>query len=91
MPYYKGGGASFPFRPEPAMPKSKPRTAYAAIVLAILVLALSGCQGIVNNNPDLRWFLFSHFGASRVCPELLKMGVPIRLHERGPGRGASSP
>ncbi len=62
----------------------------AALALAILVVALvpvSGCAGIVNNNPDLRWFLFSHFGAGRVCPEMLKTSVPIRLEDRAPAVG----
>lgn len=60
-------------------------------MLAILVVALSGCAGIVNNDPDLRWFLFSHDGASRVCPELLKMGVPIRMQDRAPAVGRFFP
>jgi hypothetical protein len=63
----------------------------AALVLAILVAALSGCAGIVNNNPDLQWFLFSRFGANRVCPEMLKTSVPIRLEDRGPATGRFFP
>jgi hypothetical protein len=63
----------------------------AALVLAILVVALSGCNGIMNNNPDLRWFVFSHFGAARVCPELLKTSVPIHLQERAPAVGRFFP
>ena len=64
----------------------------AASMLAILVVLLSsGCAGIVNNDPDLRWFVFSHFGASRVCPELLKMGVPIHLQDRAPAVGRFFP
>jgi hypothetical protein len=52
---------------------------------------LSGCAGILNNNPDLRWFVFSHFGASRVCPELLKTSVPVHLQDRGPAIGRFFP
>ncbi len=69
----------------------------AALVLALralLLLALvplSGCAGIVNNNPDLRWLLFSRFGANRVCPEMLKTSVPIRLQDRGPVTGRFFP
>jgi len=61
--------------------------------LAILVLALafaaSGCpcvRGAVNASPELRWWLFSNFGASKICPEMLKRGVPLKL----PALGAAS-
>ncbi len=63
----------------------------ASLSLAILVVALSGCAGIVNNDPDLRWLLFSHFGANRVCPEMLKTSVPIRLQDRAPAVGRFFP
>jgi hypothetical protein len=52
---------------------------------------LSGCAGVLNNNPDLRWFVFSRFGASRVCPELLKTSVPVHLQDRGPTTGRFFP
>ncbi len=56
------------------------------------MLSLShGCAGIINNNPVLRWTIFSHFGAGRVCPELLKTSVPIRLQERAPAVGRFFP
>ena len=74
------------------MPKRTRLPTYAAaVMLAILALALPGCERIVNNSPDLRWFIFSHFGASRICPELLKMGVPIHLQDRGPSTGRFFP
>lgn len=63
----------------------------AALVLAALVLALSGCTGIINNNPDLRWWLFSRYGADRICPEMLKRSVPIRLQDRAPSIGRFFP
>lgn len=57
--------------------------------VSVLALALSvsaaGCpcvSGVVNASPGLRWFLFSNFGASRVCPEMLKVGVPLKLQDR---------
>jgi len=59
--------------------------------LVLLVVALSGCTGIINNNPDLRWWLFSHFGASKVCPELLQRSVPVRLADRAPSTGRFFP
>src|SRR6185437_15478010 len=63
----------------------------AVFVLATLAGALSGCTRIINNDPDLRWTLFSRFGANRVCPELLKTSVPIRLQDRGPATGRFFP
>lgn len=54
--------------------------------LATLVLALAftgvGCpcvRSAVNASPGLRWWLFSNFGASKLCPEMLKRGVPLKL------------
>ena len=63
----------------------------AAFTLAALVAALSGCAGIINNNPDFRWFLFSHYGADRICPDMLKRSVPVRLQDRAPAVGRFFP
>ncbi|MES1188430.1 MAG: hypothetical protein ABUL60_31735 [Myxococcales bacterium] len=49
---------------------------------ALLLLATSGCglfRSSVNASPELRWFLFSNFGAQRMCPEMLKRGAPLKL------------
>jgi hypothetical protein len=63
----------------------------AALSLMVLVLAVVGvgcpCQGLVNVSPGLRWWLFSNFGASRMCPEMMKQGVPLRLQDRSPAIG----
>jgi hypothetical protein len=70
----------------------RPRLAIAALAtLVLLALPLSGCARIINNDPDLRWFLFSNFGAQRVCPEILKMGVPIKREQRAPAIGRFFP
>jgi hypothetical protein len=48
-----------------------------------------GCpcvKGAVNDSPSLRWWLFSNFGAQKMCPEMLKKGVPLKL----PALGAAS-
>jgi hypothetical protein len=45
----------------------------------------------VNASPALRWFLFSNFGASKICPEMLKSGVSLRLQERSPAIGRFFP
>jgi hypothetical protein len=60
-------------------------------LLFLVVLALSvsavGCpcvNSVVNADAGLRWWLFANFGASKVCPELLKRGVPIEIAPLGP-------
>ncbi len=65
------------------MPRFRP-----LLALLVLSLAVAGvgcpCQGTVNASPELRWWLFSHFGASKICPEMLKRGVPLKLAQTGP-------
>ena len=55
--------------------------------LALLALLVTGgCawfRGGVNTSPALRWWLFSNFGASRICPEMLKKGAPLQLTRGG--------
>ncbi len=63
----------------------------AAMTLAVLAVALSGCTGFINNNPDFRWFLFSHFGVTKLCPEMVKQGVPIKVDEGAPASGRFFP
>ena len=56
------------------------------IVLA-LAFAGVGCpclRGPINGNESIRWWLFSNFGAQKVCPEMLKRGVPLRVASLGP-------
>ncbi len=60
------------------------------VVVAFLVLVLSvtgvGCpcvRSAVNGSPELRWWLFSNFGASKVCPEMLASGVPLDMPALG--------
>ena len=51
----------------------------------VLVLGV-GCpcvRSAVNASPGLRWWLFSNFGAQRMCPEMLKRGVPLKLLPTG--------
>lgn len=72
------------------MPRSA-STRAAALALALAAPHLSGCAAILNNNRDLRWFAFSHFGAGKVCPEMLKTSVPIRLQDRAPAVGRFFP
>lgn len=55
----------------------------ARLLLAVCVaLAFVGCpcvKGPVNASPALRWWLFSNFGAGRLCPEMLGRSAPLRL------------
>lgn len=63
------------------------KIAKSALALTVLVLAIAGvgcpCSGVVNSSPELRWWLFSNFGASKLCPEMLKRGVPLKLQQTG--------
>lgn len=73
----------------------RPRPA-AALGLGVLVLALvgAGCpclRGPVNSSPSLRWWLFSNFGASKVCPEMLKRGMALKMQDTGPAVGRFFP
>ncbi len=78
-----------------ARAKSSPSRSPGLVVLVLVAIALSasqaGCAGIINNNPELRWKLFSLFGAPKICPEMLKRGVPIRLADRAPAIGRFFP
>lgn len=57
-------------------------------VLGLLLLACVGVgcpcvKGPINSSPGIRWWLFSNFGASRMCPEMLKKGAPLKLTPGG--------
>lgn len=61
----------------------------AVVMMIVLTLAVVGVgcpcvRSAVNASPELRWWLFANFGASQVCPEMLKRGVPLKLAELGP-------
>jgi hypothetical protein len=53
------------------------------IVGLVLLAAVGvGCpclRDAANASPSLRWWLFSNFGAQRMCPEMLKQGTPLKL------------
>jgi len=53
-----------------------------ALVLAVTAVGCP-CEGTVNSSPELRWWLFSNFGASKICPEMLKRGVPLKMAQTG--------
>jgi hypothetical protein len=51
----------------------------AAAVLGLLLVGCGLFRGAVNDSPNIRWWLFSTFGAERMCPEMLKRSAPLRL------------
>jgi hypothetical protein len=79
------------------LPSVRPRRSrLAALVLVALAMSVSlggcrACAPVVNASPGLRWWLFSNFGAQRICPEMLKQGVPLRMQDRGPTVGRYFP
>ena len=57
----------------------RPVSFSAAVVFAALAAGCGLFRGHVNASPNLRWWLFSHFGADKMCPEMLKRGAPLAL------------
>ncbi|MBK8251594.1 MAG: hypothetical protein IPK82_02870 [Polyangiaceae bacterium] len=77
-------------------PKRQGSTARAAAAVGAIAASFSfaGCpclESVVNPSPALQWWLFSNFGASRMCPEMLKQGLSLRLQERQPAIGRFFP
>lgn len=69
------------------MPPRPTRFAFVMMLVLGLAVAGVGCpctRSAVNASPELRWWLFSNFGASHICPEMLKRGVPLKLPSMGP-------
>jgi hypothetical protein len=69
--------------------------AWLSALLALGVLLGTTSCGLfrdsVNASPELRWFLFSKFGAPRMCPEMLKRGTPLKLAANANGIGRFFP
>jgi len=66
----------------------------SAVAAFVASLAAAGCglfRGAINDSPSIRWFLFSTFGASKVCPEMLKRGAPLQLVPGGETLGRFFP
>lgn len=79
-------------RQKSARAQTRAGLAFAAVLL--LLSFSSGCglfRGSVNASPELRWFLFSKFGAERMCPEMLKRGAPLKLVANGNAIGRFFP
>jgi len=55
---------------------------FRAAVLGLAASSVLGCslfKGPVNASPELRWWLFSNFGAGRLCPEMLQRSAALRM------------
>lgn len=61
------------------------------VAIGILAFGCGLFRGAVNASPSLRWWLFSHYGAERICPEMLKRGAPLRLVPQGNAIGRFFP
>jgi len=55
------------------------RLGVAALAVALVASGCGWLKGPVNASPSLRWWLFSNFGAGRLCPEMLNRSAPLRL------------
>lgn len=73
-------------RSDTARSQSRVRTSrrYLAVTGVSLLLSCAWMRSSVNDSPGLRWWLFSNFGASEVCPRVLESGAPLRLTSNGP-------
>lgn len=63
------------------------RLFFSGLTLTVSLGAWAGCslfRSTVNTSPGMRWWLFSNFGASQVCPKVLANGAPLRLDPNGP-------
>ena len=60
------------------------RVLLIALTVALTMVGCPCVRNAVNADEGLRWWLFSNFGASRICPEMQKRGVPLKLGLLGP-------
>ncbi|MFO0667740.1 MAG: hypothetical protein U0174_27555 [Polyangiaceae bacterium] len=64
----------------------RPSFPYLLLFVIAFCSTFVGCpcvRSTVNNSESLRWWLFSNYGAQRMCPEMLKRGVPLKLAALG--------
>ena len=55
-----------------------------AAISALAVMSCGWFRSSVNNSPGLRWWLFSNFGAQKICPQVLSSGIGLRLNSGEP-------
>jgi hypothetical protein len=49
------------------------------VLVALMFVGCPCLRDPVNASPSIRWWLFSNFGANRLCPEMLSRSAPLRL------------
>jgi hypothetical protein len=81
---------------DPAPHERRKLAPRASLGLALLCLALLGAsgpcmRGPINASPQLRWWLFSNFAAGKICAEMTKRGVGLRMQDRGAAVGRFFP
>ena len=62
-----------------------------ALGSVLFTVSCGWLKGPVNASPSLRWWLFSNFGAQRLCPEMMKRSAPLRLMQGGNAVGRFFP
>ncbi len=70
------------------------KTRCLLLLLWGLVLANASCNWLnkpINISPGFKWWLFSHYGASKICPELLRQGIPLSIRDGAPAMGRFFP
>jgi hypothetical protein len=71
-----------------------PNKSSCALILLVMAVACAnwGCPSAANFLPkSVRWFLFANYGANKICPEMLKRSVTLRLSDRQNGIGRFFP
>lgn len=59
-----------------------------AALLAVFAMTWVGCpctDSVINESPWLRWQIFAHFGAEKVCGEMTKRGALLQVPVPVPG------
>lgn len=56
------------------------------LLCLLFLLTLTACpvgRAAVNASPEIRWWLFSNFAAGKICPEMQKRGLPLKVPQLG--------
>ncbi len=67
------------------------RASRFVVSVGFWLCTISCVRSALDASPGLRWFLFANFGAQRICPEMLKQGVPLRFVDGAPSVGRFFP
>jgi hypothetical protein len=67
------------------------RSALIVAISTLTPLSQTSCASILNRDPNLRWWAFKTYGADRICPEMLKTSVPLKMQDASPTIGRYFP